>query len=148
VRLFALDFVSQKVPDHARFQQAWEFAHPVPQSLIEDWEAKHGRPAPTLRTAGAGAMHGSGGTNEHNARHCHLTFYCRPRGVIHGLAGYFESTLYKSQIEEERLVELSTLPDMIDRKSKDMISWFPIFFPLKVRDSEHLDSNTHERAVY
>ncbi|KAJ9149948.1 Protein arginine N-methyltransferase [Pleurostoma richardsiae] len=131
VRLFALDFVSQKVPDHARFQQAWEFAHPVPQSLIEDWEAKHGRPAPTLRTAGAGAMHGSGGTNEHNARHCHLTFYCRPRGVIHGLAGYFESTLYKSQIEEERLVELSTLPDMIDRKSKDMISWFPIFFPLK-----------------
>ena len=30
-------------------------------------------------------------------------------------------------------VELSTVPGMIERKSKDMISWFPIFFPLKVR---------------
>jgi protein arginine N-methyltransferase 5 len=57
--------------------------------------------------------------------------------VIHGLAGYFEAVLYASQVEVDEdgnrpMVELSILPDMIDRKSKDMVSWFPIFFPLKV----------------
>lgn len=29
-------------------------------------------------------------------------------------------------------IELSTNPLTMDEKSKDMISWFPIFFPLKV----------------
>jgi hypothetical protein len=53
--------------------------------------------------------------------------------VVHGLAGYFESTLYRPQTGEGKdLVELSILPDQIDKKSKDMVSWFPIFFPLKV----------------
>lgn len=134
VRLFQMDLVSQKVPGKPRFQQAWEFVHPVWGSQQEKWEAKNDRPMP--RTLGNGAMNTSGGLNEHNTRHCHLTFYCRPRGVVHGLAGYFESTLYTSQAtgqgEAPRLVELSILPEQIDRKSKDMVSWFPIFFPLKV----------------
>lgn len=131
VRLFQMDFVSQKVPGKPRFQRAWEFVHPVQGSLQEKWEAK-GLAMP--RTLGGGAMNNSGGMNEHNARHCHLTFYCRPRGVIHGLGGYFESTLYASQTGEgKELVELSILPEQIDRKSRDMVSWFPIFFPLKVR---------------
>ena len=91
-------------------------------------------------------MAGGVGANDHNARHCHLVFVCRERAVVHGLAGYFESVLYAPEEEEaegegadreegesrREKVELSTLPDMIDRKSKDMISWFPIFFPLKV----------------
>lgn len=135
VRLYQMDLISQKVPGKPRFQQAWEFVHPVAGSLIEQWEAENGpvSHAPRLRTAGGGAMNNSGGTNEHNARHAHLTFYCRPRGVCHGLAGYFESTLYRPQTSEgKELVELSILPDQIDRKSKDMVSWFPIFFPLKV----------------
>lgn len=135
VRLYQLDLISQKVPGKPRFQQAWEFVHPVAGSLIEKWEAENGpvSHAPRLRTAGGGAMNNSGGTNEHNARHTHLTFYCRPRGVCHGLAGYFESTLYRPQTGEgKELVELSILPDQIDRKSRDMVSWFPIFFPLKV----------------
>ncbi|ROV95112.1 hypothetical protein VSDG_05849 [Cytospora chrysosperma] len=135
VRLYQMDLVAQKVPNRPRFQRAWEFVHPVAGSLAERWEARHGDPAPRLRTAGAGSMNNSGGTNEHNARHAHLTFYCRPRGVVHGLAGYFESTLYRPQTGEGKdLVELSILPDQIDKKSKDMVSWFPIFFPLK--DSE------------
>ncbi|ROW10723.1 hypothetical protein VPNG_05120 [Cytospora leucostoma] len=132
VRLYQMDLVAQKVPNKPRFQRAWEFVHPVAGSLAERWEAEHGDPAPRLRTEGAGAMNNSGGTNEHNARQGHLTFYCRPRGVVHGLAGYFESTLYTSQTGEGKdLVELSILPDQIDRKSRDMVSWFPIFFPLK-----------------
>ncbi|POS76070.1 arginine N-methyltransferase skb1 [Diaporthe helianthi] len=134
VRLYQMDLISQKVPGKPRFQQAWEFVHPVAGSLIEKWEAENGpvSHAPRLRTAGGGAMNNSGGTNEHNARHTHLIFYCRPRGVCHGLAGYFESTLYRPQTGKgKELVELSILPDQIDSKSKDMVSWFPIFFPLK-----------------
>ncbi|PSR80035.1 methyltransferase-like protein [Coniella lustricola] len=135
VRLFQMDFVAQKVPGKPRFQQAWEFVHPVWGSLQEQWEEIKGERMPRTLNGG-GAMNNSGGLNEHNARQCHLTFYCRPRGVCHGLGGYFESTLYTPQAEgsegaKKDLVELSILPDQIDRKSRDMVSWFPIFFPLK-----------------
>jgi protein arginine N-methyltransferase 5 len=133
VRLFAFDFVAQKVPDHPRFQQAWEFVHPVDILRADEFAAVHGKAAKYV-TGGVGSMSGTSGTNEHNARHCHLTFVCPTRGVIHGLAGFFESVLYASQTGEgKEPVEISILPDQIDRKSRDMISWFPIFFPLKVR---------------
>ncbi|XXG97409.1 hypothetical protein Hte_003710 [Hypoxylon texense] len=134
VRLFALDFVAQRgVPDRPRFQQAWEFAHPLPRATLAAVEARR---AGGVAGGGGGSMAGAVGANDHNARHCHLTFVCRSRGVIHGLAGYFESVLYESASEaqeegEDGKVELSILPENIDRKSKDMISWFPIFFPLK-----------------
>lgn len=134
VRLFQTDLVAQKVPGKPRFQRAWEFVHPVWGSRQERWEAEGNAGSVNPRAlGGGGAMNNSGGHNEHNARHCHLTFYCRPRGVVHGLAGYFESTLYTPQTDEgKELVELSILPEQIDRKSRDMVSWFPIFFPLKV----------------
>ncbi|KAM7209573.1 hypothetical protein V8F20_000311 [Naviculisporaceae sp. PSN 640] len=135
VRLFAMDFVAaRQVPGHPRFQQAWEFIHPVEISREDDFRAEHGKSA-KFTTAGGGSMATSAGTNDHNARHCHLTFVCRTRGVIHGLAGFFESVLYASQDPDvgssKEPVEISILPEQIDRKSKDMISWFPIFFPLK-----------------
>ncbi|KAK4239275.1 hypothetical protein C8A03DRAFT_32689 [Achaetomium macrosporum] len=131
VRLFAIDYVAQKVPGHPRFQQAWEFVHPVEVARTDDFAAQHGKAAKYV-TGGVGSMAGSSGTNDHNARHCHLTFVCPIRGVIHGLAGFFESVLYASQTGSgKEQVEISILPDQIDRKSKDMISWFPIFFPLK-----------------
>ncbi len=152
VRLFAIDFVSQKVPNHARFQQAWEFVHPVRLPFAETSEEDHG--PKKVQRGGGGAMNLSAGLNEHNARHCHLKFVCRCRGAIHGLAGYFESILYKPQIEGKDLVELSTLPEQIDRKSKNMVSWFPIFFPLKVskhavgrRNSWEL-ANSHQQPLY
>ncbi|WEW60933.1 arginine N-methyltransferase [Emydomyces testavorans] len=63
-------------------------------------------------------------SNAHNARQARLTFPCRERGVCHGLGGYFETVLYGD-------VELSTNPVTMDAKSKGMISWFPIYFPLK-----------------
>ncbi|ORY64129.1 arginine N-methyltransferase skb1 [Pseudomassariella vexata] len=128
VRLFQLDFVAQRVPGHARFQQAWEFVHPLPQSTMDMVEARR---SGGVVGGGGGSMAGGVGANDHNSRHCHLTFVCRARGIIHGLAGYFESVLYAPTAEGKEPVELSILPDMIDRKSKDMISWFPIFFPLK-----------------
>ncbi|KAI3329524.1 methyltransferase-like protein [Ustulina deusta] len=133
VRLFALDFVAARVPDHGRFQLAWEFEHPLPQATMDTIAARR---SGGVVGGGGGSMAGGVGANDHNARECHLTFVCRSRGVIHGLAGYFEAVLYASQIEQDErgnrpMVELSTLPDMIDRKSKDMVSWFPILFPLK-----------------
>jgi len=64
-------------------------------------------------------------TNSHNTRQARLTFRTRDRGVCHGLAGYFESVLYPG-------VELSTNPLTMETKSPGMMSWFPIFFPLKV----------------
>lgn len=131
VRLFALDYNAQRVPGHPRFQEAWEFAHPIPESSLAALEARR---SGGVVGGGGGSMAGAAGANDHNSRYCHLTFVCRARGVTHGLAGYFESTLYESQLEEHKgeKVEISTHPERIDDKSRDMISWFPIFFPLKV----------------
>ncbi|KFA47760.1 hypothetical protein S40293_07133 [Stachybotrys chartarum IBT 40293] len=130
VRLFALDFVCQRVPGSPRFQEAWEFSHPIPESTIQAVEAMR---SGGVVGGGGGSMSGAAGANDHNSRYCHLTFVSRTRGVTHGLAGYFESTLYESQLEGHKgdKVEISIHPERIDEKSKDMISWFPIFFPLK-----------------
>ncbi|KAI1135751.1 Skb1 methyltransferase [Hypoxylon sp. FL0543] len=135
VRLFALDFVAARgVPGHPRFQEAWEFSHPLPQSILDAVEVRR---AGGVAGGGGGSMAGAVGANDHNARHSHLTFVCRTRGVIHGLAGYFESVLYapttfnRAEGEDDAKIELSILPENIDLKSKDMVSWFPIFFPLK-----------------
>jgi type II protein arginine methyltransferase len=134
VRLFAHTLVCQRTPDHGRFQQAWEFAHPSTAATASGDESTTDTKTTNMafRMSGGGSISGSSGTNEHNARHCHLTFVCRSRGAIHGLAGYFEAILYAPHDKEKEKIELSILPDQIDRKSKDMISWFPIFFPLKV----------------
>ncbi|KAF4969276.1 hypothetical protein FZEAL_10257 [Fusarium zealandicum] len=130
VKLFALDFVAMKAPDKPRFQEAWEFSHPIPESTLAALEARR---SGGVVGGGGGSMAGAAGANDHNSRYCHLTFVCRTRGVTHGLAGYFESTLYESQVPANKgdKIEISTHPERIDRKSKDMISWFPIFFPLK-----------------
>ena len=63
--------------------------------------------------------------NSHNTRKARLDFPLKDRAVCHGLAGYFESVLYPG-------VELSTHPHTMEAKSPGMMSWFPIFFPLKV----------------
>jgi type II protein arginine methyltransferase len=135
VRLYAHTLVSQHTPDHSRFQQAWEFVHPNPLlDMGTDNGLENGKSSgQSFRMSGGGRITGSSGANEHNARHCHLTFVCRSRGAMHGLAGYFEAVLYAPKDENRERVELSILPNQIDKKSKDMISWFPIFFPLKVR---------------
>ena len=96
---------------------AWEFSH-------EDNDASSNTSSkPTHVNKGS-----LGGNNSHNCRFAKLSFRTRYRGVCHGLGGYFESVLYPG-------VELSTNPNTIGEKSKDMISWFPIFFPLKVASS-------------
>lgn len=61
--------------------------------------------------------------NQHNARSFKETFHVAHKCVLHGIAGYFETVLYKD-------IQLSTNPDTMEEKSKDMISWFPMWFPL------------------
>ncbi|TVY58044.1 Protein arginine N-methyltransferase skb1 [Lachnellula cervina] len=126
VMLHAIDYLATTVPDHPRIQQVWEFVHPLPESTLAIAEARRGG---GVSGGGGGSMAGGDGANEHNTRHSRMKFVCRNRGVVNGLAGYFEAVLYDGGVEGK--VELSTRPDTIDEKSKDMISWFPIFFPLK-----------------
>ena len=64
-------------------------------------------------------------TNHHNVRSANLNFHIPQAGILHGFAGYFESVLYGD-------VCLSIHPDTKDALSPNMLSWFPIFFPLKV----------------
>lgn len=130
VMLHQIDFLATSVPDFPRFQQAWEFVHPLPPSTLAIAEARRGG---GVSGGGGGSMSGGDGANEHNARFSRNKFICKDRGVVNGLAGYFEAVLYDGGKESAgEKVELSTRPDTIQQKSKDMISWFPIYFPLKV----------------
>ncbi|RAL67086.1 hypothetical protein DID88_007866 [Monilinia fructigena] len=128
VMFHAIDFLATSVPGHPRIQQAWEFSHPLPASTLNIAEARRGG---GVSGGGGGSMSGGDGANEHNTRYARLKFVCKDRGVVNGLAGYFEAVLYDGGSGPDSKVELSTRPDTIDAKSKDMISWFPIFFPLK-----------------
>ena len=87
---------------------------PVPY-VLPAWSFHHG-PTPSAPSP----------VNTHNTRQTRLSFPLKDRAVCHGLAGYFEAVLYPG-------VELSTHPHTMEQKSRGMMSWFPIFFPLKVR---------------
>ncbi|RKF62363.1 Protein arginine N-methyltransferase skb1 [Erysiphe neolycopersici] len=126
VMLNAIDFLASHVPGHPRIQKAWEFTHPIPTSTLFVSSARRNG---GVSGGGGGSMCGGDGANEHNVRAAHLKFICKDRGVMHGIAGYFEAVLYDGGANGK--IELSTRPDTIEAKSKDMISWFPIYFPLK-----------------
>lgn len=94
-------------------QQCWEFEHPRKDATVDE----RGLPL----------------TNSHNVRSAKLSFHIPHAGVMHGLAGYFEAVLYGH-------VGLSIHPHSKDRVSKDMLSWFPLFFPFK--EPLYLPSNS------
>jgi len=114
VMLHAIDYLSTTTTTTPAASASAPGLTPTP-TVCTAWTFTHPLPA-ALSTPGS---------NAHNARHARLSFRCRERGVCHGLAGYFETELYPG-------VELSTNPVTMSQKSADMISWFPIFFPLKV----------------
>jgi len=106
-------------------QTAWEFHHPISPSVLVQSSLRRGGAA----VSGGGGYTGGDGANEHNNRFTRLRFPVQQQGVCHGLAGYFETVLYDGH---QGKVELSTNPVTMEAKSADMISWFPIFFALKV----------------
>ncbi|KAI9754691.1 MAG: hypothetical protein M4579_004596 [Chaenotheca gracillima] len=149
VMLHAIDYLSTFATSDGPqplILEAWEFIHPVQPSVLAQ---SHTRRGAGISGGGGGQMAGGDGANEHNARFAQLRFPCRSRGECTGLGGYFEATLFRD-------VELSTRPDRIDAKSKDMISWFPIYFPLKAPlyfpDNSELDVSiwrqTDDRKVW
>lgn len=109
---------------------AWQFSHPLPTQVLTQASLRRGGSA----VGGGGGFVGGDGANEHNFRHCRISFPIQEQGVCHGLGGYFETVLYDGSTES---VELSTNPVTMEQKSKDMISWFPILFPLKVSSSRN-----------
>jgi len=115
-------------PPAPHVEKTWSFSHPLPSTTLSQSRLRAGG------TTDAGGWVGGDGSNEHNARTRTLHFPIPDRGVCHGLAGYFETVLYRSSSSNSQpaaVVELSTNPVTMEAKSKDMISWFPIFFPLK-----------------
>ncbi|PLW55513.1 hypothetical protein PCANC_02090 [Puccinia coronata f. sp. avenae] len=86
-----------------KVQETWSFAHPRTDLVFSP-------------------ITGVPITNFHNARSSHLTFHIPQPSVCHGLAAYFRATLYGN-------VTIETHPD--SRMSREMLSWFPMFFPLK-----------------
>ncbi|KAJ6619700.1 PRMT5 arginine-N-methyltransferase-domain-containing protein [Mycena sp. CBHHK59/15] len=112
-----------------QIQECWEFEHPRRDAVLDE----RGLPL----------------TNSHNARSAKLNFFIPHAGVLNGLAGYFEAVLYGN-------IGLSIHPHRKDRISKDMLSWFPLFFPFK--EPLYLPSNselqvsiwrlTNERQVW
>lgn len=101
----------------SQIQECWEFEHPRRDVVLDE----RGLPV----------------TNSHNIRSATLTFHIPHAGVLHGLAGYFEAVLYGE-------IGLSIHPNRMEHMSKDMLSWFPLFFPLK--DPLYLPSNSELRV--
>ena len=105
-----------------RIQECWEFVHPAKNVVLNE----RGRRIRTFPGVTSNpSVIGLPVTNSHNSRFANLNFHIPHAGVLHGLAGYFEAILYGS-------VGLSIHPQRKDYISKDMISWFPIYFPFKV----------------
>jgi len=96
-----------------QIQDCWAFEHPRRDVILND----QGLPL----------------TNSHNSRFAKLNFQIPHAGVLHGLAGYFEAILYDN-------VGLSIHPQRKEQTSKNMLSWFPIYFPFK--DPMYLPGNS------
>ncbi|KAF2018564.1 arginine N-methyltransferas-like protein [Aaosphaeria arxii CBS 175.79] len=115
---------SLEAPLSPYIQTAWEFSHPLPPNVLAQASLRKGGSA----VGGGGGFTGGDGANEHNARFSKLSFPIQDQGICHGLGGYFETVLYAGTSGS---VELSTNPITMKDKSEDMISWFPIFFPIR-----------------
>lgn len=168
VMLHAIDYLSKhqlgRQAGEGIIKQVWEFSHPLSEEVLRGSEKRR---MGGVSGGGGGSMSGGDGANEHNSRYSRTTFAIQNRGSCHGLGGWFESVLYDSRrvVKDEQggetmvqgeIVELSTRPDTMEEKSKDMISWFPMFFPLKtpvhVPDDGELDVSmwrqTDDRKVW
>ncbi|PWY95825.1 protein methyltransferase RmtC [Aspergillus sclerotioniger CBS 115572] len=135
VMLHAIDFLSTNQPSAAALMSsthgsarysAWDSISTLPGSgetpipfVQTTWSFEHPNRHIPPQLPSTSTI-----SNAHNVRRTRLSFPVYNRGVCHGLAGYFETVLYRD-------IELSTNPVTMDTKSADMISWFPIYFPLK-----------------
>ncbi|KAG0166963.1 Protein arginine N-methyltransferase 5 [Apophysomyces sp. BC1034] len=103
------DLTHFETPYVVMFQQVCELARPKPL-----WVFEH--PNTTDVPVDSDPIN-----NLHNIRYQQVEFEAQHDMTMHGLAGYFESVLYKD-------VMISIHPDT---HSPGMFSWFPIFFPIR-----------------
>ena len=130
VWLHAIDYLSliESPPDPTSIKPAFSSAAPAEPTSATPSTAPNVRPVWSFHHKPPIEARNPQISNAHNTRHTRLDFRTKHRGVCHGLGGYFESVLYPG-------AELSTNPNTIEAKSAAMISWFPIFFPLKASTS-------------
>jgi len=145
VMLHAIDYLSTTVP----LEDIESPASPTSPGATTQSRRASGStlsPQPLVQTAwgfchpNVHLPHPATTSNSHNCRKCTLHFPVREKSVCHGLAGYFETVLYGK-------FELSTNPVTMDEKSAGMISWFPIYFPLKVSNDESTQYLSHSNFV-
>lgn len=98
-----------ETPYVVKFRQTYEISEPQ-----DVWKFEHPNMKPMNPL-------GSPHFNVHNKRYATRRFKSSIDSIMHGVAGYFQCTLYRTII-------CSILPST---HSKDMFSWFPMFFPLK-----------------
>lgn len=97
-----------QTPYVVKFQNVFSIAEPIPI-----WEFKHPVPEGEIYPQGHPDF------NSHNTRFSVARFDISQSSIMHGFAAYFECTLYKD-------ITLSINPST---HSKDMTSWFPMYFP-------------------
>lgn len=104
------DLEHYETPYVVMFQQVCELA--PPKAL---WSFQH------PNTQGDIPADGDPMNNLHNVRYNHVEFTAKHDMIMNGIAGYFESVLYKD-------VMISIRPKT---HSPGMFSWFPIYFPIR-----------------
>ncbi|KAL9556073.1 hypothetical protein MBANPS3_002069 [Mucor bainieri] len=104
------DLEHYETPYVVMFQQVCELA--PPKAL---WSFEH------PNTQGDIPADGDPMNNLHNVRYSHAEFTVKHDMIMNGIAGYFESVLYKD-------VMISIRPKT---HSPGMFSWFPIYFPIR-----------------
>ena len=118
-----------------RIQPCWTFVHPRKDPELDLLGTPWLFLCPALEVYFISGLIEPSATDSHNARSAKLIFHVPHAGVLHGLAGYFEAVLYGK-------IGLSTHPHRKARISKDMLSWFPFFFPFKVRYATNFGART------
>lgn len=108
-----------------KIQECWEFEHPRREAVLNEQGEDESLNVSAKCSLKGMFRIGLPPTNSHNVRSACLPFWIPHAGVLHGLAGYFEAVLYGN-------IGLSTHPERKHEISKDMLSWFPLFFPFKV----------------
>jgi type II protein arginine methyltransferase len=108
-----------------QIQECWEFEHPRKDAILNEQGASPTCSCFSESYSWAEYSLGLPPTNSHNARSAKLAFHIPHAGTLHGLAGYFEAILYGN-------IGLSIHPHRKDQISKNLLSWFPLFFPFKV----------------
>lgn len=112
--------MSHKLYSQVKASMVKEYQHPLyrfeqPYVVYQRTKYNIAPPQPCFKFE-----HPSKEENPDNSRYMKATFHVEQDSVLHGIAGYFDTYLYKD-------INLSIHPDTM---SPGLISWFPVLFPI------------------